>query len=373
MKKIMMFFAAAAMLTACDSELEYTKPDNITDEIMFSIGDVNANGMNAVSRAGEHNHIAWNADIHADNLGVFGYCNGDIAKVIFNNQKVGYNSTSEKWEYTPQRYWPDFTQYDSFDFFGYMVEETTLPAATVTKDGSDYTLSFPADLTEPILSSANDQPLICHAPQHMTMKEVGKEIPFQMDQVLTGYKIQFQLGEKMDALRYFVITSVKIYGNNMPYGGTVSRTYTLTDGKWSAGAVTWSGLTTKPITPEEPYEVAWDGATDEQRKVNTHTEWVKWGGEGLADGAFYVISHDFHPTIEVTYDVYTDIDGNGDGVYSLDRKDVKSTIILNSTNFSTLVNGTTGEINPIRIKIVPDFLYVLSDDDQTTGFLVDKP
>ncbi len=339
------------MFTACSSDIDYTEPDNITDEITFTVGNIGMPSKIA-SRAGEHEHNPWNADVHANTLGVFGFCEG---ATIFDNQKVTYNSTGNKWEYSPKKYWQEYADKTSFDFFGYMVEDAELPSATLTPSGSSYTLSFPASIETPILTSADNTPLICHAPVHTSFQKLA--IPFKMDQTLTGYCLQFQLGEKMDNIRDFVITSVKISGENLPVSGTVSRTYTFANDAWTAGAVTWID-----VTPS--FEKFTQELTADELKVDTHTEWRQWG-----DAFFVIPSTDFNPTIEVTYDVVANDDNNGDNT-TITRKGVKSTIILNTTNFSNLAAATTGEIHPIRIKIVPDYLYVLSDDDQSTGALV---
>lgn len=327
------------MFTACSSDIEYTNPDNTTDEIAFSVGNIGIG-----SRADDHTHKAWDATVHANTLGVFGFC--DDGTNIFSNQKVSY--TENKWDYNPKKYWKDYADKTSFDFFGYMVESADLPSASLTHSGNSYTLSFPASISAPILTSADKTPLICHTPVHRPLQRFA--IPFEMDQTLTGYRLQFQLGEKMDALRYFVIKSVKVSGVALPKAGTVSRTYTFADGAWTAGDVEWS------VTNTEDFALS---LAAKETKVDTHTEWVPSDG-----GAFYAIPHaSFTPTIEVTYDVYSDAS-------TRTRKDVTSTIVLNSTNFKDLTTGTTGEIHPVRIKIVPDYLYVLSDDDQATGFLV---
>ena len=342
------------MFTACSSDIDYTEPDNITDEITFTVGNI---GMpSKIASRAEHEHIDWNPRVHANTLGVFGFCNDGT---IFDNQKVTYNSTGSRWEYSPTKYWKDYANKNS-DFFGYMVEADELPSdASLTSSGNSYTLSFPASISNPILTSADNTPLICHAPQHRTTEKFA--IPFEMDQTLTGYCLQFQLGEKMDNIRDFVIKSVKIYGNNLPTGGTVSRTYTFDGSTWTAGNVTWTSVTKSNVASVSAISIP---ISLEYITVNTHTDWVKWGGSELTDGAFYAIpSESFTPTIEVTYDVYSDAS-------TMTRKDVKSTIILNATNFSNLVAATTGEIHPIRIKIVPDYLYVLSDDDHATGVLV---
>lgn len=392
MKKVLIYLTALTMLTACGSDIEYTEPDNKTNEIQFSVASIDAPaaGMaKAVSRA-EHGHEAWSDAKHANTLGVFGYYDGSLSNVIFDNQKVARSDS--KWVYEPAKYWPEFSDATSFDFFGYMVENAVpLPTASVrmeTKDGNDYyTLTFAASIEKPVLTSPDNTPLICHAPHHTAV--VGMPIPFQMDQTLTGYDVQFKLGEKMSNLRYFVIKSVKVYGENLPVGGTVSRTYTLTGGEWSTtqAPVTWAPVTKTTLSSADAVSIASDWVINDKddegyaknlaaRTISAvnNTTWMKWGDDGddktIDDGAFYAIPHaDFQPTIEVTYDVYTDADANGKGG-TLSRKDVKSTIVLNKTNFESLVLGTTGEIQHINIKIVPDYLYVLSDDDQVTGFLI---
>lgn len=370
-----MCLAALAMFTACSNDIEYTEPNNKTDEIQFAVANIDmptSEGMKA-SRTDGHTHIAWNDAQHANTLGVFGYGNGNKSNVIFDNQKVT-NSTG-KWEYTPAKYWPELAaKYSSFDFFGYMVENpTSMPTASVTEEGSKYTLTFDASIgSNPILASPDNTPLICHAPYHTTV--VGMPIPFQMDQTLTGYDVQFMLGEKMSKLRYFVIKAVKIYGENLPTGGRVSRTYTISDGNRTAGSVTWTAVTTATVSKDSPFDLAPEWPTVDNISARTisakSTDWKKWGAAGLGNCAFYMIPlASSTPTIEVTYDVYTDADANGEGG-TLSRKDVKSTIVLNKTNFESLALGTTGEIQHINIKIVPDYLYVLSDDDQITGFLI---
>lgn len=375
-KNALACLAAIALFTACNNDIEYTEPDNKTDMIQFSVASIDAPASTSkakvVSRAEGHGHESWDDAKHANTLGVFGYGDGKLSNVIFDNQKV--TNSASKWVYEPAKYWPEFSQYSSFDFFGYMVEgAASMPTASVTKDANKYTLSFAANLENPILTSPDNTPLICHAPYHATV--VGMPIPFQMDQTLTGYDIQFQLGEKMSKLRYFVIKSVKVYGNDLPTGGTVSRTYTLTGDSWTPGNVTWDDVTKASIAADGAVVVAPEWPTESNKANRTisavnNTTWVKWGGSDLGEGAFYIIPHASSiPTIEVIYDVYTDADANGKGG-TLSRKEVKSTIVLNKANFASLALGTTGEIQHINIKIVPDYLYVLSDDDQVTGFLI---
>lgn len=351
----------AALLTACSTDIEFTEPSNRTGAIQFLVGTVNSpipdDTETAITRADDHTHTTWDPAIHPTTLAVYGVCNG--GSQIFDNQKVTYNSTTKKWEYTSPKYWPDYTAKTPLDFFGYMLETSEVapdlpPSAALTPDGSTYTLSFPAKISSPILTSANKTPLICHTPLRIT--NIGNSISFEMDQTLTAYSLHFQLGEKMDNVRDFKIKSVKVYGNNLPTGGTISRTYTLSNGTWTAGDVKWTDVTT--LSERFTQELTADELT-----VDTHTEWKQWG-----ECTFYAIPHEsFTPTIEVTYNVVANIDNNGDKTV-ITRKDVTSTI--NFTNFESLTTGKTGKIHPIQIKIVPDYLYVLSDDDQSTGFLV---
>lgn len=359
------FFVLTTVLISCSGELDYSDPVNKSDVITFSVGGITTpSTTDASSRADDHTHSAWDPVKHANTLGVFGYGDGDT---IFNNQKVVYNTDSIKWEYSPAKYWPEYSDKTSFDFFGYMVENADLPSALLKPSGNTYTLSFPASIANPILTSPDNTPLICCVPSRSSFGSISIP-PFVMDQTLTGYSLWFQLGKKMDNVRDFIIKSVKVYGNNLPVSGTISRTYTLADGNWTAGDVTWTGVTTSNVPTTSAVSIP---TSAESIKVNTHTDWVKWGDpEKVTDGAFFAIpSDDFTPTIEVTYDVVANDDNNGDES-TITRKDVTSTIILNKDNFSELTKGTTGKIHPIKIKIVPKYLYVLSDDDHTTGVLV---
>lgn len=370
MKKIFICLTAAILLAACSNDIEDTAPYQKTEDIQFFVGGIDVPaGAKGTTRAGEHNHIPWDAAKHANTLGVFGLYEGSISNMIFNNQKVVYNGA--KWEYTPAKYWAEYLDKNSFDFFGYMTEPADLPTASLTMADGEYTLGFAASISSPILTSADNMPLICHAPKHTSV--TGDVIPFEMDQTLEGFNIWFQLGEKMSSIRYFVIKSVKLYGDNLPVGNKVSRTYTFADDAWTANSVVWSDMAYQSITSDASVTLAqeWELEPDAKRKISSKTQWVKWGDDSdIEKAAFYGIPHEsFQPTIEVVYDVYTDADADGEGG-TLSRKDVKSTIILNKTNFTNFLMGSTGEIHAIRIKIVPDYLYVLSDDDMATGILV---
>ena len=75
----------------------------------------------------------------------------------------------------------------------------------------------------------------------------------------------------------------------------------------------------------------------------------------------------FTPEISVNYDV---VFTNESGTEVITRSKITSSVLLNKVNFSNLVNGEPGMINPIRILIQPKYLYVLADEDAYTGRLL---
>ncbi|MBR2252986.1 MAG: hypothetical protein IJ895_00985, partial [Prevotella sp.] len=257
-----------------------------------------------------------------------------------------------------------------------------------------YTLSFPVTLDDAVTSTASEVPLICHAPVHKTV--VGDVINYEMDQVLTGFSLKFMLGTKMTALRDFVIKEVKITGDAdaLPCSGTVSRTYTYnpsTD-SWSSGNVTWTGITMNPaaVSYDIPFVDHGKGTADDAYTPNDTKHGVYddvkevYGGtlrigysdpvETVADArqwgnAFYAIpSADFHPDIEVKYDV-TVKDENG--TYITTRENITSTINFTEGYFKAYTAaGAVAKVNPIVVQIVPDYLYVLADADQRASWMI---
>jgi hypothetical protein len=254
--------------------------------------------------------------------------------------------------------------------------------ATLAQGGegheNEYTLSVPVTLDDGVLSDANTAniPLICHLPVHKT--KVGEVIDYQMDQVLTGFNLQFQMGAEMAELRDFVIKEVKVTSaaNTLPKGGNVSRTYTYnaSAGTWSASNVAWSSFTkeTSAVDYTVPFVDHGGGAYDAINNTlrighsfpNTTSQW----------GAnFYTIpSADFTPTITVTYDVTVKDgeDGEGNPIYITTRQNITSTIQFSSSYFTDYASGSVGKVHPIVVKIVPSYLFVLADADQSFGYLV---
>lgn len=359
-------------LVACSNDDFLTTQSDEAKVVSFSIGT----DMPQVVSKARDGYRDWTEN-DPQSFGAYGIYNRNMTTKLFDNEEV--TRSDSKWTYDPLKYWADYTWCETFDFFGYMPYEAD---ATLTQgtgaDENKYTLSFPVELSDGVIDNVADVPLICHAPVHKTV--VGDVINYEMDQVLTGFSLKFMLGTKMTALRDFVIKEVKIKGaaNEMPYSGTVSRTYTYkpSDDSWLSGDVTWTGITnsttatefTVPFVDHGETGGIYDGTYSTLRigysdQVETVADARQWGNP------FYAIpSASFNPTIEVKYDV-TVKDENG--TYITTRENIVSTIKFKDDNFTTYTAaGAVAKVNPIVVQIVPNYLYVLADADQRNGYLI---
>ena len=421
-EKILFSLALTLALVGCSNDDFLTVSDELKAQqqleeearkvLTFSMG-----AGELISKAST-NYRAWNAN-DPQSFGAYGIYNQvtSIPTDFFNNQLVEREENPEvfswsRWKYSPLKYWADYDSYDTFDFFAYMpyqASDTSAPEAPqngaklklekVTGVGAGTgidtlkaTLSFVVSL-KAVAESPNDtivavldsivngahNPLICRTPVHKT--KVGEVINYQMDQTLAGFSLKFILGDKMSNIRDFVIKEVKITGaqNTIPVGGVVSRTYKYplkSESAWTADDITWSNIvknTDRAKATEIPFvdytaEIGKEGIYDKDNK----TLRIGFSDAGMVRqwGAnFYAIpSAEFQPTITVKYDVTVqDEDKN----YITTRRDITSKIVFSELNFpSYIAGGSIGQINPITIKIVPDYLYVLADADQRIGYLV---
>lgn len=321
MKNTIYALLAVGMMTACSSD---DMPLTQSDEAKIMTFNVTMGDVVTRASSGYHD---WNEN-DPSSMSVFGYADEDE---IFTKQEITYSES--KWNYTPLRYWINYINKDAFKFVACMPSN-----ASVAYDKTENKLTMDVSVDDGILTDTKQLPLVS---KDVVKPGFGTAVNFQMDQTLTGFNIKFQLGEKMGALRYFNIKSVKLSGN-VPVSGTVTRDYTKR-------TIEWSNIATGSK------DISINNAV---LKVDDKDEYV-WGSN------FFVIPNaSFNPTITVTYDVCTT-----DGVVT--RKDVESTIQFNSTFFSNYTSPAgIGKINTILIKIVPDYLYVLADSDQTVGYLV---
>ena len=333
--------------------------------------------------------------MHPQDMGVFGYYNfathsfettgtetGGNNHAIFDNIQVDYDTSTKTWSTKEEKRWDAYPDCN-FDFFGYMPhsESATLSKPSATE--STYLLTIPFSMPtingnpSPILAQKDlrQAPIICAKPEHKGSTTAGgsdatfgRVVTFLFDQTLTGYNLNFQLDQKMNAIRYFRIKGVKIYGKGLATGGNVSRSYTWSNNEWTAKAIQWSDLKKVNITEENAIQLAKDKNSkkpftpgDNESMDIDDSKYYPWGT------TFYAIADaSFVPTIAVTYDVILK-DEKGETVT---RKDVTSTIILGNKYFETLNPAQTAAIYNINILIQPRYLYVLADQDAYTGHLL---
>lgn len=338
--------------------------------------------------------------MHPRNMGVFGYYNfathsfettgtetGGKNHAIFDNIQVDYDTSTKTWSTKEEKRWDAYPDCN-FDFFGYMPhsESATLSKPSATE--STYLLTIPFSMQavngnpSPILAQKDlrQAPIICAKPEHKGSTTAGgsdatfeRVVTFLFDQTLTGYNLNFQLDQKMNAIRHFRIKGVKIYGKGLndeglATGGKVSRSYTWSNNEWTAKAIQWSHLNKRIITEEHAIQLAKDKNSEtpftpganESMDIDD-SKYHRWGT------TFYAIADaSFVPTIAVTYDVILK-DEKGETVT---RQDVTSTIILGNKYFETLNPAQTAAIYNINILIQPRYLYVLADQDAYTGHLL---
>ena len=331
--------------------------------------------------------------MHPRNMGVFGYYNfathsfettgtetGGNNHAIFDNIQVDYDTSTKTWSTKEEKRWDAYPN-SNFDFFGYMPhsESATLSKPSATE--STYLLTIPFSMPiingnpSPILAQKDlrQAPIICAKPEHKGSTTAGgsdatfeRVVTFLFDQTLTGYNLNFQLDQKMNAIRYFRIKGVKIYGKGLATGGNVSRSYTWSNNEWTAKAIQWSDLKKVNITEENAIKLAKNSETPFTPEYKEYmdiddSKYHRWGT------TFYAIADaSFVPTIAVTYDVILK-DEKGKTVT---RQDVTSTIILGNKYFETLNPAQTAAIYNINILIQPRYLYVLADQDAYTGHLL---
>lgn len=338
--------------------------------------------------------------MHPQDMGVFGYYDfashsfettgtetGGNNHAIFDNIQVDYDTSTKTWSTKEEKRWDAYPDCN-FDFFGYMPhsESATLSKPSATE--STYLLTIPFSMPtingnpSPILAQKDlrQAPIICAKPEHKGSTTAGgsdatfeRVVTFLFDQTLTGYNLNFQLDQKMNAIRHFRIKGVKIYGKGLndeglATGGKVSRSYTWSNNEWTAKAIQWSDLNKEIITEENAIQLAKDKNSEtpftpganESMDIDD-SKYHRWGT------TFYAIADaSFVPTIAVTYDVILK-DEKGKTVT---RQDVTSTIILGNKYFETLNPAQTAAIYNINILIQPRYLYVLADQDAYTGHLL---
>lgn len=398
LKYILSQFAILASLSACDSSDMPVQHSDHYDEITFTVEtqkveNQKAKSQNAETRANEYEK--YDPTLHPEQMGVWGYYYdikqlGNAGTSIFTNQLVSYDSNKNAWGYGEPKKWEDFQDARHFDFFAYMPhQQETGSSITISTDADSntdtYTLSVPyapsgssassstlsstSSSNSPFLFDAKKAPIICALPEHRTVKSDQEEklpfehtVKFKFDQTLIGYRLLFKLDPTMGAIRQFHIKSVNITGE-IPISGTITRafTYSTNTKKWTAGKIVWKDIAKRTYTKDAPVSIPYQNTSSSSLEISS-TEYQPWGD------IFYTIPlATFQPSINVTYDVKMTTQ---DGKNPITRENVTSSILLNKDNFSNINTGSTATINSIRILIQPRYLYVMSDQDAYTGYLL---
>lgn len=399
LKYILSQFTILASLSACDSSNMPVQHSDQYDEITFTVEtqkveNPKAKSQNAETRANEYEK--YDPTLHPEQMGVWGYYYdikqlGNAGTSIFDNQQVSYNSSQNAWGYGTPKKWEDFQDARHFDFFAYMpYQQGTGSSIAISTDADSntdtYTLSVPytpstSSSNSPFLFDAKKAPIICALPEHRTVKSDQDEklsfehtVKFKFDQTLIGYRLLFKLDPTMGAIRQFHIKSVNITGE-IPVSGTITRafTYSTNTKKWTAGKIVWKDIAIRTYTKDDPVIIPYQNTSTSENQSSSEkqsspsleissTEYQPWGD------IFYTIPlATFQPSINVTYDVKMTTQ---DGKTPITRENVTSSILLNKDNFSNINTGSTATINSIRILIQPRYLYVMSDQDAYTGYLL---
>lgn len=379
-------FLVLALLSCQSDDLPVQHPDGY-DLITFSVEA-------EVPKTRTNDYISYDTSIHPSTMGVFGYTNlqnatltetgtistdaNNLSKTIFNNKQITYSSS--QWDYDPKVQWKTYETANYFDFFGYMPQ---VQNATLTKSGSSVTLAvpfnpsnvtaggpLPTSTDKAFITDTKDAPILCALPDHKGATTFGaafeRVVSLKFDQTLTGYEFLFQLDGNMNKIRHFKINSVSLIGT-IPLAGTVTRTYTWksTTSSWEAGAVTWKDISYGDYT-SSPLDISNTSTPITLNATNTPNTpedgYYQWGST-----LYMIPDATFTPEISVNYDV---VFTNESGTEVITRSKITSSVLLNKVNFSNLVNGEPGMINPIRILIQPKYLYVLADEDAYTGRLL---
>lgn len=367
-------YIAALMLSACSGEenFDVQHPDGY-DQVQFKVA-----GSQAFSRA-DDGYRQYNSATDPTSMSVWGTFDHHFEEGYFTNTNVTFNAANNKWSYASTKYWDRLPAHTTTDFFAFMPYSANA-TLNVPEGATSATINCPITLRNGFVS-ASLRPLFCHQPVHDP--EENEVIQFNFDQALCGYQLMFQLGKDMGAIRSFIIKSVEVAGEDFASSCTLSRTYTLSSNTWSAGAISYNGITRTAPLPDItiPYKNNGDGTTPSPYDDTHNTLRVTYGAYRQWGETLCVIpKQQFTPTFVVKYDVVVTNENGQD----ITTRNAESRITFNNYYFpqydnnlftasqysSATIADLAGNLRTINILIVPKHLYVLADADQTAGYLL---
>lgn len=260
-KKLFMGIAATAALTlvSCSSDDLNSLSDTPSKNEAISFDSYL--GRSAVSVNGSRGSVLEKEQLQNsdEGFGVFGNyssTNGEAyGSNLFDNQKVTYSSTNNKWEYTPVKYW---SPQGHIDFLAYAprVEGTKLNGSSI-----DFTV---AD------NAANQKDLLWANAANQTMANNSG----------TDKKVNFKFGHALSRLGYTVKTSLTdaITLKKITLAGSADETKTAfyTKGTIDLSKTSSTGLwkTSDTDTKQNFYWVSSDKTLSNPETKNSDTEYL---------------------------------------------------------------------------------------------------
>ena len=273
-KNFFMGIAAMAALTlvSCSSDDLNSLSDTPSKNEAISFDSYL--GRSAVSVNGSRGSMLEIADLKssADGFGVFGnYSSTDgeaFGSNLFDNQKVTYSNTNNKWEYTPEKYW---SPQGHIDFLAYAprVDGTTLNGSSIEFTVAD--------------NAAGQKDLLWANATNQTMANNSG----------TDKKVKFQFGHALSRLGYTVKTnltgtSTTITLKKITLAGSADETKTAfyTKGTIDLSKTSSTGLWKTSDTKQNFVWLSTDKTLDSDTKNYSETEYL------------FVIPQDFSKTEE---------------------------------------------------------------------------
>ena len=263
-KNFFMGIAAMAALTlvSCSSDDLNSLSDTPSKNEAISFDSYL--GRSAVSVNGSRGSVLEIANLKslADGFGVFGnYSSTDgeaFGSNLFDNQKVTYSNTNNKWEYTPEKYW---SPQGHIDFLAYAprVDGTTLNGSSIEFTVAD--------------NAAGQKDLLWANATNQTMANNSG----------TDKKVKFQFGHALSRLGYTVKTnltgtSTTITLKKITLAGSADETKTAfyTKGTIDLSKTSSTGLwkTSDTDTKQNFYWVSSDKTLSNPETKNSDTEYL---------------------------------------------------------------------------------------------------
>lgn len=320
-KNFFMGIAAMAALTlvSCSSDDLNSLSDTPSKNEAISFDSYL--GRSAVSVNGSRGSMLEIADLKssADGFGVFGnYSSTDgeaFGSNLFDNQKVTYSNTNNKWEYTPEKYW---SPQGHIDFLAYAprVDGTTLNGSSIEFTVAD--------------NAAGQKDLLWANATNQTMANNSG----------TDKKVKFQFGHALSRLGYTVKTnltgtSTTITLKKITLAGSADETKTAfyTKGTIDLSKTSSTGLwkTSDTDTKQNFYWVSSDKTLSNPETKNSDTDYL------------FVIPQNFSKTIENADALYVIVE------YTINYKDGKA--MTNKVSGKLTQNFEQGKAYSINLTL----------------------